>query len=243
MDCLEFRRRLGAEPQSRDPAMLAHRESCPTCAAAWEKAQRFEQSLHDALDVPLPGGLIERTLLAQATGERQRAVRRRRIALGLAASLLIVLGGGGIAWRQSQARALPTLAVAHMPGEIGALALTRPLAPAPVAAAFAERHAALRGPLPQDTTYVHVCDVGPFQAVHLVSRPDGQPVVVLYVPARQSAARRDFRRDGWFGREVPLEHGTLVMLANRQDRSSFDTVEQGWRVAIDGLGERRVTRL
>jgi hypothetical protein len=243
MDCLEFRRRLGAEPQSRDPAMLAHRESCPTCAAAWEKAQRFEQSLHDALDVPLPGGLIERTLLAQATGERQRAVRRRRIALGLAASLLIVLGGGGIAWRQSQARALPTLAVAHMPGEISALALTRPLAPAPVAAAFAERHAALRGPLPQDTTYVHVCDVGPFQAVHLVSRPDGQPVVVLYVPARQSAARRDFRRDGWFGREVPLEHGTLVMLANRQDRSSFDTVEQGWRVAIDGLGERRVTRL
>jgi hypothetical protein len=243
MDCLEFRRRLGAEPQSRDPAMLAHRESCPTCAAAWEKAQRFEQPLHDALDVPLPGGLIERTLLAQATGERQRAVRRRRIALGLAASLLIVLGGGGIAWRQSQARALPTLAVAHMPGEIGALALTRPLAPAPVAAAFAERHAALRGPLPQDTTYVHVCDVGPFQAVHLVSRPDGQPVVVLYVPARQSAARRDFRRDGWFGREVPLEHGTLVMLANRQDRSSFDTVEQGWRVAIDGLGERRVTRL
>lgn len=243
MDCLEFRRRLGAEPHGRDGDMIAHRETCPSCAAAWEKAQRFEQSLQGALEVPLPEGLAERVLLAQATGERRRHVRQRRIALGLAASLLIVLGGGGIAWRQAQARALPTLAVAHMPEEIDSLTLTRPLAPAPVLAAFAERHAALRGPLPGDTTYVHVCDVGRFHTVHLVSRPDGQPVVVLYVPARQTAARRDFQRDGWFGREVPLEHGTLVMLANRGDRSSFDTVEQGWRVAIDGLGEPRISEL
>ena len=140
-------------------------------------------------------------------------------------------------------RSLPTLAVAHMPEEIGSLQLTRPLAAAPVAAAFAARHAALRGPLPADTTYVHVCDVGPFHTVHLVNRPDGQPVVVLYVPARQTATRRTFQRDGWFGREVPLRHGTLVMLANHKDRGSFDAVEQGWRVAIDGLGERRISEL
>lgn len=243
MDCLEFRRRMGAEPHSRDPQMLAHREACPSCAAAWDKAQRFERDLHGALDVPLPAGLAQRVLLAQATGEQQRHVRRRRVALGLAASLLITLGGGGLLWRQAQAHALPALAVAHMPGEIGALDLTRPLAPAPVAAAFAARRATLRGPLPQDTTYVHDCDVGPYHTVHLVSRPDGQPVVVLYVPGQQTAARRDFQRDGWLGREVPLEHGTLVMLTNRADRHPFDTVEQGWRVAIDGLGDSRIGEL
>lgn len=241
MDCLEFRRRLGAEPHGRDPQMLAHREACPACTAAWEKAQRFERDLHGALDVPLPEGLAERVLLAQATGERQGQVRRRRMALGLAASLLIALGGGGILWRQAQAHTLPALAVAHMPGEIGALALTRPLAPAPVSAVFAERHAALRGPLPIDTTYVHACDVGPYRTVHLVSHPDGQPVVVLYVPTKQTSARRDFQREGWLGREVPLEHGTLVMLTNRGDRRPFDAVEQGWRVAIDGLGDNRVS--
>jgi hypothetical protein len=243
MDCLEFRRRLGAEPHSRDPALLAHRDACPTCGAAWEKAQRFEHALRGALDVPLPEALAERVLLAQATGERQRHVRRHRAAWGLAASLLIALGGGGIAWRLVQARSLPVLAVAHMPGEIGALALTRPLAPGPVATIFAERRAALRGPLPADTTYVHACDVGPYPTVHLVSRPDGQPVVVLYVPAKQTRNRRDFQRDGWLGREVPLEHGTLVMLTDRTDRHAFDAVEQGWRVAIDGLGDSRVGEL
>lgn len=243
MDCLEFRRRLGAEPHARDPQLLGHRETCPSCAAAWDKAQRFERDLHGALDVPLPEGLIERVLLAQATGEHQRHVRRRRVALSLAASLLIALGGGGLLWRQGQARALPALAVAHMPGEIDALQLTRPLAPTAVAAAFSARRAALRGPLPQDTTYVHDCDVGPYHMVHLVSRPDGQPVVVLYVPEKQAPARRDFQRGGWLGREVPLEHGTLVMLTNRADRRPFDGVEQGWRVAIDGLGDNRVGAL
>lgn len=243
MDCLEFRRRLGAEPHARDPQMLSHREDCPSCAAAWDKAQRFERDLHAALDVPLPQGLAERVLLAQATGEHQRHVRRRHVALSLAASLLIALGGGGLLWRQAQARALPALAVAHMPGEIDALQLTRPLAPNAVAVAFAARHAPLRGPLPQDTTYVHDCDVGPYHTVHLVSRPDGQPVVVLYVPEKQAAGRRDFQRNGWLGREVPLEHGTLVMLTNRADRGPFDSVEQGWRVAIDGLGDNRVGEL
>lgn len=243
MDCLEFRRRLGADPRSRDAALLAHRDACPGCAAAWEKAQRFERSLEGALDVRLPEGLIERVLLAQATGERQRYARRRRIALGLAASLLIALGGGGIVWRQMQAHALPALAVAHMPEEIGALALTRPLASASVVQAFAKRHAMLRGPLPGNTTYVHDCDVGAYRTVHLVSRPAEQPVVVLYVPAERVRTRRDFRRDGWVGREVPLEHGTLVMLGNRGDRRGFDAVEQGWRVAIDGLGDVRVGEL
>jgi hypothetical protein len=68
-------------------------------------------------------------------------------------------------------------------------------------------------------------------------------VVVLYVPGRQTAARRDFQRHGWLGREVPLEHGTLVMLSNQGNRHAFDTVEQGWRAAIDGLGDTRVGEL
>ena len=76
MECLEFRRRLGAEPHSRDPQVLAHRETCASCAAAWEKAQRFDRDLQGALDVPVPEGLAERVLLAQATGEHQRQVRR-----------------------------------------------------------------------------------------------------------------------------------------------------------------------
>lgn len=243
MDCLEFRRRLGAEPRSHDAELLAHREACAACMTAWERAQRFEQALLGALEVPVPEGLADRVLLAQATGVRQRATRHRRVALGLAASLLIALGGAGVFWRQAQANALPALAVAHMPDEITSLQLTRPIGTTAVAAVFAHRHVALKGPLPADTTYVHACGVGPYHAVHLVSRHDDESVAVLYMPGKQTRTRRDFQRDGWSGREVPLQHGTLVMLTDQGSRRPFDAIEQGWRVAIDGLGDNRVTEL
>src|SRR6185312_15169972 len=96
MDCLEFRRRLAAEPLSRDLALHAHRGECAACAAAWERAQQAERELLDALAVPVPAGLTERILLAQATGERRQHMSRRRFALALAASLLVALAGGSL---------------------------------------------------------------------------------------------------------------------------------------------------
>ena len=237
MDCLEFRRRLVVEPHARDPEGLAHRDGCAACRAAWERAQSFEHALQGALDVPVPTGLAERVLLAQATGERQHAVRRRRVAFALAASLVVALGAGGYAWRQMDARSLPALAVAHMPGEIRSLELSQPISEAAIAAGFAVRGVSLRGPAPADVTYVHDCPVGPYKTVHLVSRIDGMPVAVLYLPHKQVAKASNFHRDGWHGRIVPLQHGTLVMLTDRSGARPFDAVARDWRVAIDGEGE------
>lgn len=247
MDCLEFRRRLAAEPLSRDLAMHAHRGECAACAAAWERAQQAERELLDALAIPVPAGLSERILLAQATGERLQHMSRRRFTLAFAASLLVAAGGGGMLWRRHDAQSLPALAVAHMPGEIQSLALTRPVGPQTIAAGFAYRGVRLRGPSPDNVTYVHDCPVGPYRTVHLVSRVDGMSVAVLYVPGKHAAAMHDFHRGGWYGRVVPLQSGVLVMLTDRAGQRSFDsvadTVAQDWRVAIDGLGSARVGQL
>ena len=242
MDCLEFRRRLGTEPHARDPEGLAHRDGCAACRAAWERAQAFEHALQGALDVPVPEGLAERVLLAQATGERQHTVRRRRVAFALAASLLLALGVGGYGWLQMDAHSLPALAVAHMPGEIHSLDLNQPISEVAIAAGFADRGVSLRGSAPADVTYVHDCPVGPYKTVHLVSRIDGTPVAVLYFP-NAHASRKDFRRNGWRGREVPLANGTLVMLTDRGGPHPFDAIEQGWRAAIDGPAEQRLSSL
>ena len=242
MDCLEFRRRLGTEPSARDPAMRAHREECAACAAAHARAQRFEQDLAEALNVPVPANLAERVLLAQATGERRQFVQRRRAAFALAASIVCAIGIGGIAWQQVDAHSLPALAVAHMPGEIGTFQLTRPISAQSVLAGFAKRHIDLKGALPDGTTYVQDCPVGSYKTVHLVSRIDGQPVAVLYFP-NAHASRKDFRRNGWRGREVPLANGTLVMLTDRGGPHPFDAIEQGWRAAIDGPAEQRLSSL
>jgi len=63
-------------------------------------------------------------------------------------------------------------------------------------------------------------------------------VAVLYLPHKQVAQARDFHRDGWHGRIVPLDHGTLVMLTDRGGAPHFDAVARGWRMAIDGAGGR-----
>lgn len=236
MDCLEFRRTLAATPQTHDPAMDAHRRECPACQAAWEQAQRFENDLLGALQVPMPEGLTERILLAQATGRRQRASHGRRVFMAMAASLLVALGIGGVAWQQVDAHSLPALAVAHMPPEIDSLNLTAPLTAQAIAAGFAGRDVALRGPVPVDTTYVHDCMVGKYHAVHLVTRRDGEPVVVLYLPDKRVARERDFDRHGWIGRAMPLGRGSLVLLTNRGNAAPFDAVAAGWRRAIEGPG-------
>jgi hypothetical protein len=235
MNCLDFRRRIGAAPRSRDPELLAHRDACKEgCAAFWQRAQRFEDDLEAALAVPVPEGLADRILLAQATGERRRQVGRRRAWLAVAASLLIAFAGGGLLWRQADLRSLPALAVAHMPGEMGALSLTRPMTDAQVEAGFFGRATRLKGPAPAGVTYVHDCTVGPYPAVHVVTRMDDEPVVALYMPGKMTDKTTDFRRDGWEGRQVALSGGTLVVMAQGASRHTLMAVERGWRAAIEG---------
>ncbi len=243
MDCLEFRRRIGAEPHSRDPELLAHRDGCAACMAAWERAQHLEHGLQEALAVPVPDGMAERVLLAQATGERRRHGRRRHAGLAIAASLLIVVAGGLLTWRHLDARSLPALAVAHVSAEMDAFGPTGAVSAQAVVGDFTARGTTLRGPVPDGTTFVRDCDVGSHAAVHMVTRRDGEPVAVLYFPGQRVAETRDFSRQGWMGREVPTRNGTLMLLADGGSMPLLAAVERDWRAAIDGLDGERISQL
>lgn len=235
MNCLEFRRRLTTEPRSRDPELLAHRDTCTDgCAAFWQRTQRFEDDLEAAMAVPVPDGLADRILLAQATGERRSQRGRQRAWMAMAASVLIAFAGVGMLWRYTDQHSLEAMAVAHMPYEMDALALTRPMTDDAVEAGFVGRATRLAGPAPAMVTYVHDCVVGPYPAVHAVTRMDDEPVVALYMPGKMDSTPGTFHRDGWDGREVQLHGGTLVLLAQGASHKAMDTAEIGWRAAIDG---------
>lgn len=238
MDCLEFRRRLAAEPRLRERAFLAHRDSCHAgCTEAWWRAQRLERRIDNALSsIPAPANLAERILLAHSTHARARVRRRWQLGLALAASLLIVLGIGGFAAsRRAYADPLPALAVAHLPGEASALAMTQPLDEAQLAPAFAARGLALRG-MPQGAVYVHDCPVGPYRTVHLVFRIGDEPITAIYFVDRAIAQSRDFHRNGWQGREMPLGRGTLLLLG--ADSRGFPNVERSLRDALQGPAQQ-----
>jgi len=241
MDCLEFRRRLAAEPRARDTAFVAHRDSCHAgCTEAWWRAQRLERRIEDALATEPPAGLAERILLAQATRMRVRT-RRWQVGFALAASLLLAVGVGTFGWdRSARADPLPAMSVAHLRGEAFALALTQPVSDGELRRDFAARGVALRA-MPQGAVFVRDCDVGSWRTVHLVFRVNNEPVTALYFVGRDTTRPRDFHHAGWQGRELPLDHGTLLLLG--ADARGFADVERTLRQALQGSAQQTIAEL
>lgn len=234
MDCLEFRRRLGSEPQVRDGAALEHQRGCAACTEAVARAQVFDADLARAMALPVPEGLAERILLAQLTGARQgERMRRRRYGwLALAAAASLVLAFGVTRNQRVSPPSLQDLVVAHVNGpEREALQQTVPMPASSVARAFANRGVTLQS-VPDGIAYVHECPVGSYRSVHMVMPEHGAPVSVLYIVDHRAGAPGDFRRAELHGREVPLADGTLVLLAQADNR--FDAIERSWRNAIEG---------
>jgi len=224
MDCLEFRRRLAAEPRARDAMFFAHRDSCHAgCTEAWWRAQRLERRIESALAIEPPASFAERILLVQATRTRVRA-RRWQVGFALAASLLLGVGVGTLDWNHSaQADPLPAMSVAHLRGEAFSLARTQPVSAAELRRDFAARGVDLQA-MPQGAVFVRDCDVGSWRTVHLVFRVDNEPVTALYFVGRGITRSRDFHHAGWQGRELPLDHGTLLLLG--ADARGFAAVER-----------------
>jgi Protein of unknown function (DUF3379) len=226
MNCLEFRRQLGADPQSADAQFLHHRQECAGCAEAFARATGFETALRRAMEISAPAQLAESILLAQATREQgQRQVYRRNTVLALAASVVLAFGIG----MRVQAEPLTSMAVDHLREEAATLTLTKAVAPQSVREAFATRGITLTD-VPEGVSFVGCCPMGHHLTVHLVMRDSNQPITVIYVVDQRDPSRADFQREGWRGRSVPLGSGTLILLA--QDSTGFDEVEKAWRTAI-----------
>jgi hypothetical protein len=66
--------------------------------------------------------------------------------------------------------------------------------------------------------------------VHLVFRINDEPVTALYFVGRDTTRTRDFHHAGWQGRELPLDHGTLLLLG--ADARGFAAVERTLRDAL-----------
>ncbi|MGH8126587.1 MAG: DUF3379 family protein [Rhodanobacteraceae bacterium] len=236
MDCLDFRRRLGSEPQTRDSEFLAHRDACRTgCAESWRRAQRFERRITDALQsVEAPPDLVERVLLAQATARRARVRRRSQIGWAVAASLLVAFIVAGYAWylrANANGGALAGMAIAHVRSEAYSLTMSHKLGDRKLQSVFADRGLTMRG-APTRAVFAQDCRVGPYKAVHLVLREGGESVTALYVVGHRIAQAQDFHRSGWRGRELPMGAGTLVLLGN--DTDGFAAAERAVAAAVLG---------
>lgn len=233
MNCLEFRRRLAAEPGSTADAFLAHRDACPRCAESWSRAQAFEATLTRALAVPVPEGLADRILLRQTTAVRQARADTRRVVFQRLAAAVVLGAGLSLVWRHgiAPAQALPDLAVEHLEHEPYALSARAEVDPAQIEAAFVHLGVRLAA-RPDAVNYLQNCDLGEHRAVHMVVQRAEGPVTVLFVAVAPERTREVFERDGLKGRAVAMGTGTLVLLASHD--AGFDSLEARWRTPLAG---------
>lgn len=87
--CLDVRRRLLAAPRERSDDVIAHMGECTGCARFAGALKALDRKVLKATRVPVPEGLNERILLAQAGGGHPRA---GRVVSAAAAALLISIG-------------------------------------------------------------------------------------------------------------------------------------------------------
>lgn len=231
MNCLDYRRQLGADPRRETPDMQEHRRGCAGCAAHQARSLGFELALKRSLQVPVPEGLAERILLAQATGERGARTRRRRRWGWLAAAAMLV-AALGIGLRQLQLFApLPRQLVVHLQHEPEALLTHAPLAVAEIERPFAQRGVTLAAAPPAGVSYAQPCPVGMMGSVHMVMPEPEGPVTVFFLPTHHER-RGDYVDQGMHVRAVPMAAGTLALVA--ADTRHFDALEAGWRNSLEG---------
>lgn len=192
MDFSEFRRLLGADPHSQDPAFLEARASMPECREAAAEADRFEERLERALALAAPPALLDQLRSIPHVGaglgrDRQSAGHGTWWRFALAASLLLAIGAAGLTWRMNSGwDSVEDYVVDHYHHDgLAVLAMAdEPLA-ADVSAVLAEFGAAATPALAGIVSVIKNCPTPDGKGVHMVLNTRQGPVTLIYMPGTQ----------------------------------------------------------
>ena len=199
-NCLEFRRRVGAEPFAADAALEAHRRECEACARHQDELRAMDGLIRRALAVdPLRGPKA-----APASRGRQRLFAiAASLAVGVAVSLVVFVG----APRQAIAREV----VAHIRHEAGTMDLTAQLPPGELAGVLDPSGLRLR-PGVGEVTFAARCVFDGRVVPHLVVRTPEGPVTVLVLAHRSIGKPMRFDEHGYAGVVLPAPRGAIAVV-------------------------------
>ncbi|MGH8401760.1 MAG: DUF3379 family protein [Gammaproteobacteria bacterium] len=214
--CLEVRRILGAEPQRRETAILAHCKTCAACAAFMKEMLALDSRLDRALTIPVPEGLEARIVLDASLKHTRRL--RPVTWLALAASLLLAVGVSvGVWWQASAPMPLTAAVVEHIrnPMEADAILPGQPLLSkvSLVQGVLDKVGVQVRGGL-DDVTYARVCPFRGRLVAHLVVRGKDGPVTILLLPHIHVDESEPIDEAGFRGVIEPAGSGSIAIVSN-----------------------------
>lgn len=237
MNCLEFRRHVGAEPSSTPAAVAAHREECPTCAGFQDEMQALDRLLGKAMRVDVVSGTRAATAPAAAAVDRvpdtsharHGAVRPRRW-LAMAASLVAGVLVATTLWLSYPDPTLAAEVIGHVVSDPGALDAGQPLPPQAVTEVLQPSHVRLH-PDMGTVTFAMRCVFEGHVVPHLVVQTDRGPVTVLLLLHRSVGAATRIEEGGYSAVVLPAPRGSIAIVG--RDVSGIDAIAQQVFDSID----------
>lgn len=208
MDCLEFRRLAGADPQHPDAAVLEHAASCPRCAAYLRQTLELDRHILAALRVPVS---VPDSRRASASGAAIPGRDRRRW-YALAASIVAGVLVGSLLWLGGPRNSLAQDLVEHMGHEPEALVVTATPADPAVLGRVLERGGIRLRPEVGTVSYANSCRFRGRTVPHLVVQSDGGPVTVMVLRHEPPGDPVRFAEGGFSGTIVPAGPGSIAVI-------------------------------
>ena len=202
--CLEFRRRVGAEPFADDVETDTHRRECATCARHQDELRAMDGVIRRALEVsPVP----------RAEAAPARSGRSRSRFLAIAASLVAGVATAIVVLVAAPRAAIAREVVAHVRHEPGAGDSAAPLPAAAIAEVLAP--AGMRiGAGAGTVSFAARCVFDGRVVPHLVVQTPEGPVTVLVLSHRTVARAMRFDEQGYSGVVLPAPRGSIAVVGH-----------------------------
>ena len=214
MDCLTFRRLKLAVPQAASAAQLQHERTCAACAAFARQIDAFERDLHDVATVPVPDGLAEQIILSL---QKPRWLDRSYLAL--AATVVLAVVASFTFYLAPDRNEVAEAFAAHVASEPEVLRERGSIEPAKLVAAFSRYGGSLAGPV-GEVRHLGLCPILGVMAYHIVVQTEYGPATLILLPQTRASTARPLVREGFAVVVLPLQRGSLGILADTPERAS-----------------------
>jgi hypothetical protein len=211
MNCLEFRRLVDTDPDTKNDDFIRHKAQCESCARFAARAARFSNALNVAARIDPPENLASRILLRQSFSD-SRLLLSRRGALALAASITIVAGlaiSGTYLLRREDPLALEIFTRIREAGDT--FRSKTLLDNRAVAEALAPVGLDVTGKLGK-ITYAGQATLRGKRSGHIVVQGEWAPCTVFLIPEISVASEYTIRADNMKGVVVPFDGGAMAIV-------------------------------
>lgn len=229
MDELEFRRRIYANPDDTDDALIEAAKQDMKQACFWNDIKTLDKQIEKAVDVPIPEDLANKLIWQQSMQDFARHKRRSRWYIALAASVAFVCGLSFTLWQHPANVDVEAAALAHMRyAEIEMSHSAEPVNMQLVNAKLAQFGATLTA----DIGHIHsanYCHLDKLQSLHLiVDTPQGKMSVFILPQDKNTPVPDRFSDQDYHGQSFAARRANVMIVGHRgEDLSDMtNTIKQ-----------------